>query len=219
MEGRRNGEDSIQQFDEILGECQEEAELPDGSEISFHWLKENTEEEVVRRSGMIIQNRVGDVEGNDIKVDVLQQWGEPLEVLNTFEQKYVATEISKNVYILMTEKDIQTQVFQQRDKFDDEIGELWKLMQRNFKRRSCRKKKIVSLRKQLIVQICISKAYGNLQIKIWDPGGLRIKSYMIQKSWFLLKQIRMVMSEEATRKRLNQNSFKKPLNVRSYSMI
>jgi len=60
---------------------------------------------------------------------VLQQWGEPLEVLNTFEQKCVATEISENVYILMTKKDIQTQVFQQRDKFDDEIGELWKIMQ------------------------------------------------------------------------------------------
>ena len=162
MEGRRIGKDGTQQFDEILGGCQEKAELPDGSKISFHWLKENTEEEIVLRDNMAVQHRAGDVEGNGIKFAVLQKWEKPLEVLNTFEKEYVATEDSKNVYILMTEEGIQTQVFQQRDRFDDEIGELWKLMQRSFKGRSYKKKKAVRLGKQLTAQICISKTYGGL---------------------------------------------------------
>ena len=98
--------------------------MPDGSKISFHWLKENSEEEIVLRDNMAVQHRAGDVEGNGIKFAVLQKWEKPLEVLNTFEKEYVATEDSKNVYILMTEEGIQTQVFQQRDRFDDEIGEL-----------------------------------------------------------------------------------------------
>ena len=41
----------------INGIVNEEEEFPDGNTISFHWIKENIEEEVVFRSSMAIQNR------------------------------------------------------------------------------------------------------------------------------------------------------------------
>ena len=111
---------------------------------------------------MEIQNRDEDVEKSDTKFTILQQWEKPLEVLNTFEQECLATKDNKNDYILMTEEDIQTQVFQQKDMLDDEIDELWKLMQRSSKRRYGRKRKTTSLEEQLTVQTCISKIYGGL---------------------------------------------------------
>ena len=82
---------------------------------------------------------------------MLQQWEKPFEVLNTYEQECVATEDNKNDYILMTEEDIQTQVFQQRDRLDDEVDELWNLMQRSFKGRSCRKRKTTSFGNKLTI--------------------------------------------------------------------
>ena len=75
----------------------------------------------------------------------------------------------------MIEEDTQIQVFHQRERLDDEIDEMWKLMQRSSKRRYGRKRNIDSLEEQLTIHIYISKAYGGLHIKIWDPGGLRIK--------------------------------------------
>ena len=159
----------------IVGILNEEAKLSDGNQISFHWLKENIEEEIVLRDNMAVQDRAEDIEGSGNESVVLQQWEKPLEVLNTYEQECVATEDNKNDYILMTMEDIQTRVFQQRDKLDDEIYELWKPMQKSSKWRYDRKRKTVSLEEQLIVQICISKTYGGLQIKIRDLGGLRIK--------------------------------------------
>ena len=42
----------------------EEAKLLVGNQISFHWLKDNTEEEFVLRSSMAIQNRAEDSERN-----------------------------------------------------------------------------------------------------------------------------------------------------------
>ena len=85
-----------------------------------------------------------------------------MEVLSTYEHECVATEDNKNDYILMTEEEIQTQVFQQRDRLDDEIDELWNLMQRSSKRRFGQKRKTISLEEQLTVQICINKNYGIL---------------------------------------------------------
>ena len=140
----------------------EEAELSDGNQISFHWLKENIEEEIVLRYNMAAQDRAEGIEGSGNGYVVLQPWEKALEVLNTYEQECVATKDNKNDYILMTEEDIQTQVFQQKDTLDDEIDELWKLMQRSSKRRYGRKRKTTSLGEQLTVQTCISKIYGGL---------------------------------------------------------
>ena len=81
------------------------------NKISFHWLKENVEEEIVLRDNMSAQDWAEDIEGSGNESVVLQQWEKPLEVLNTYEQECVATEDSKNVHILMTEEGIQTQVF------------------------------------------------------------------------------------------------------------
>ena len=40
----------------------------DGSKISFHWLKENIEEEIVLRDNMAAQNRAEDVERCGINI-------------------------------------------------------------------------------------------------------------------------------------------------------
>ena len=63
----------------------EEAKLLGGNQISFHWLKENAEEEIVLRDNMVAQDWDEDVEryGNDIIE--LQQWKKDLEVLYTSE--------------------------------------------------------------------------------------------------------------------------------------
>ena len=66
-------------------------------------------------------------------------------------------------------------MFRQSDRLDDEIDELWELMQRNFKRTYGRRRKTVSFGDQLAVHICMSKAYDGLQIKIWGPRGLKTK--------------------------------------------
>ena len=62
MEGRRNKEDGAQKFDEFLEGCREKAEFPNGIEISFHWLKENTGQEDVLIDSIAIQNRDEDDE-------------------------------------------------------------------------------------------------------------------------------------------------------------
>ena len=57
----------------IVGILNEEAKLSDGNQISFHWLKENIEEEIFLRDNMVAQNRAEDVERCGIKYFVLQQ--------------------------------------------------------------------------------------------------------------------------------------------------
>ena len=68
-----------------------EVEFLGGNQISFNWVKENTKEEVALRNSMAIQNRDEYVEKSDTEFIVLQQWENPLEVFNTFEQECVAT--------------------------------------------------------------------------------------------------------------------------------
>ena len=91
----------------------DEAWLLGSNQISFHWLKENVEEEIVLRDNMVSQDWDEDVErcGNDIIV--LQQWRKALEVLYTFEQTKVAVE-----------EGIQIGKFQQRSRLDEDIDEL-----------------------------------------------------------------------------------------------
>ena len=77
---------------------------------------------------MVAQDRAADIEGIGNESVVLQKLEKPLQVLNTYEQECVATEDNKNDYILTTEEDTQIQVFHQRERLDDEIDEMWKLM-------------------------------------------------------------------------------------------
>ena len=67
---------------------------------------------------MEIQNRVEDIERNDSEL-VVQQREKSLEVLYTSRQMKVAVE-----------KGIHTKMFQPRSRLDEEIDELWHLMQR-----------------------------------------------------------------------------------------
>ena len=96
-----------------------ESWLRDGNKISFHLLKENVEEEIVLRDNMEAQYWAEDVERCSNDIIVLQQWRNALEVLYTSEQMKV-----------VEEKGIQTKMFQQRSRLDEEIDELWNLMQR-----------------------------------------------------------------------------------------
>ena len=57
----------------MVGTVNKEFELFGGNKISFHWLKENIEEEIVLRDNMAAQNRVEDVERHGNKYFVLQQ--------------------------------------------------------------------------------------------------------------------------------------------------
>ena len=61
----------------------EEAELLGGNQISFHWLKENTEEEVVLRDNMAAQDWAEDDGGISNSEPVAQQRDKALEVLYT----------------------------------------------------------------------------------------------------------------------------------------
>ena len=162
MERRRNGEDGTQQFDEILGGCQEKAELPDGSKLSFHWLKENTEKEIVLRNSMAVQNRAEDDEGSNSE-SVVQQRKEPLEVFYTSGRMKVAEE-----------KGIQTEVFQQRSKLDEEIDKLWYLMQRCKRHNASEVQTVIWMTMEDCEDHGRVDEQQQLQSKVWDPGGLRI---------------------------------------------
>jgi hypothetical protein len=70
-------------------------------------------------------------------------------------------------------------MYQQEDKLDMEIDEMWMLMVKVPKRKYTEVRRIVNNRVQLTVQVCINKASGQLQHKIWRPGEL--KTTTIQK--------------------------------------
>ena len=63
-----------------------------GNQISFHFLKENIEEEIVLRDNMAAQDWAEDIERCGNEIIVLQQWRKDLEVLYTFEQMKVTVE-------------------------------------------------------------------------------------------------------------------------------
>ena len=68
---------------------------------------------------MVAQDWVEDVERCDNEILVLQQWRKDLEVLYTSEKMKA-----------IVEEGIQTKKFQQRNRLDEEIDELWHLMER-----------------------------------------------------------------------------------------
>ena len=70
----------------------EEEELPGDYQISFHWLKENTEGEVVLMDNMVAQDWAGDDEGSSSIEPIVQQMEKDLEVHYTFEKMNVAVE-------------------------------------------------------------------------------------------------------------------------------
>ena len=57
----------------MVGMVNKEVEFLGGNQFSFHWLKENIEEEIDLRDNMAAQNRVEDVERCGNKFVVLQQ--------------------------------------------------------------------------------------------------------------------------------------------------
>ena len=72
------------------------------NQISFHWLKENTEEEVVLRDNMATQDWAEDDEGSRNSESVVHQREKALEALYTSRQMKVTVE-----------KGIHTEKFQQ----------------------------------------------------------------------------------------------------------
>ena len=137
--------------------------------------RRNAEEEVVLRDNVIVQNRAEEDEEISNSEFVVQKRRKALEVFYTSRQMKVEME-----------KDIQTEVFQNRSILDEEADELWHLMQRSKKNNGSKIQTIIWMivedceghcrvneQLQLSKQIYISKADDDLQNKVWDPGGLK----------------------------------------------
>ena len=132
-------------------------------------LKENVEEEIVLRDNMVAQDWAEDVErcGNDIIV--LQQWRKDLEVLYTSEQMKVTVE-----------KGIQTKMFQQGIRMDEEIDELWHLMHRCKRNGNDEVHAVIwMIVEDWEVQYRINEQIL-LQNKFLDPGILQIEDYDLE---------------------------------------
>jgi hypothetical protein len=54
-----------------------------------------------------------------------------------------------------------------------EIDEIWMLMMKVPKRRHTKVRRITNKKVQLTVRLCINKASGQQQHKIWKPGELK----------------------------------------------
>ena len=76
----------------VVGMVNDEAWLLGSNQISFHWLKKNTEEEVVLRDNMAAQDWAEDDEGSRSSEPVVQQREKALEVLYNSRQITVVVE-------------------------------------------------------------------------------------------------------------------------------
>ena len=87
-----------------------------------------------------------------------------MEVLYTSEQMKV-----------VVEKGIPTKMFQQRSRLDEEIDELWHLMQRCKRNNENEFQKVIWMTVEDCEDHCRVDEHHQLQSKMWDPGGLKIK--------------------------------------------
>ena len=82
---------------------------------------------------------------------------------------------SRQMNIAM-EKGIQTKMFHQRSRLDEEIDELWNLMQRCKRNNNSEVQTIIWMTMEDYEDHCRVDEKQQLQRKIWDLGGLRIKA-------------------------------------------
>ena len=122
------------------------------------------EVEIVLRDNMVAQDWVGDVEESSNNELVVQQWRKDLEFLYNSEQVEV-----------VEEKGIQTKMFQQRSRLDEEIDELWHLMHRCKRNNDSEVQTIIWITMEDWEVHYMTNEQQQLQNKMWDQGGLRIK--------------------------------------------
>ena len=87
-----------------------------------------------------------------------------MEVLYTSRQTKVAVE-----------KGVQTKMFQQRSILDEELDELWHLMQRCNRNNDSEVQTVIWMTVEYYEDHCRVDEQQQLQSKMWDPGGLKIK--------------------------------------------
>ena len=87
-----------------------------------------------------------------------------MEVLYTSRQMKVAVE-----------KGIHTKMFQQRSRLDEEMDELWNLMQRCKRNNDSEVQTVIWMTMQDCEYHCGVDEKQQLQRKMCDPGGLKIK--------------------------------------------
>ena len=113
---------------------------------------------------MEIQNRDEYYEGSSRSEPIVQQREKALEVLYTSRKMKDAVE-----------KGIQTKMFQQRSRLDEEIDELWHLMQRYKSNNDKEVQTVIWMTMEDWEVHYRTNEQQQLQNKIWDPGGLKIK--------------------------------------------
>ena len=81
---------------------------------------------------------------------------------------------------VIEEKGIQTKMFQQRSRLDEEIDEIWHLMQR------CQRNGNDEVHAVIWMNLEVSKVHyrineqKQLQNKVWDPGILLLEDYDVE---------------------------------------
>ena len=113
---------------------------------------------------MAAQDRAEDDGGSSNNEPIVRQREKSLEVRYTSEQMNVAVE-----------KGIQTKMFQQRSRLDEEIDELWHLMQRCKRNNDNEVQTAISMTVEDCEDHCRVDEQQQLQSKMWDPGGLKLK--------------------------------------------
>ena len=73
------------------------------------------------------------------------------------------------------EKGIQTKMFQQRSRLDEEIDELWNLMQRCKRNNDSEVHTVIWMTVEYCEDHCRVDEQQQLQSNMWDPGGLMVK--------------------------------------------
>ena len=76
---------------------------------------------------------------------------------------------------VVVEKGIQTNMFQQRSRMDEEIDELWHLMQRCKRNNDNEVQTVIWITVEDCEDHCSVDEKQQLQSKMWDLRGLKIK--------------------------------------------
>jgi len=150
----------------------DETELVQEDEVSFHLLKENVEKETIWEDSMVTKSRIGNCkEGNSHSI-AGKQWKSQLMQHGIVD----LMEIRQNETCgLFVQEYIQSQMgirCPQGDRLEDEIIKLWNLMQ-FFKRRCNKVRRPFHCEVELKMKNSEGRDSGILQHKFWNPGRLQ----------------------------------------------
>ena len=78
---------------------------------------------------------------------------------------------------IAVEKGIETKMFQQRSRLDEEIDELWNLMQRCKRNNDSEVKIVIWMIVEYLEVHYRTNEQQQLQSKVWDPGKHKMKTH------------------------------------------